>query len=500
MHERYIDKETEAVWGTENTQALWQKTELAVIEARVNLGKVPRNIFEEITRILANAPIDIAVWKELDGKLHHDLNAFLDERRRFLPSELQVYFHQGLTSYDTEEAAFATKLRTSLLKVNHLLIALIDVLGAKACEYRYVLKLDHTHGQEAELATFGQTCLVWRNDILHCQHLLDSSWQGLQWSKLSGATGRYTDIEPELENETLRILGFKPWIGATQIMPRLLYASIAEALTQIVLQLEKVAIDFRLGARSPRPLWQEPFGKKQKGSSAMPHKKNTILTEKISGMASLAKGYLLTLVDQIKTWEERDIAQSSVERVAWPDLFHVVIHSISVMTKVLRDMKIYPDNMLLEITESCGCYASATAKETLTELLLPYRFNREDAYRIVQLAAMNAREPSAQRLKIRDVRPSSLSEAAVILTAFAEVHSEPTPLLNIKDIIRDAKLRQTEQLETTVEQVDGWNKVLRLVFGDVTARARWEESFSPEYLLRNEGHLFENLIKQRSSE
>jgi len=336
MIARYEDSDIARIWADGNKLELWQKTELAVVQARVNLSLLPEATGASIGTALSGNAIDIGWWLARDREINHDLNAFLDERLRFLRVELQPHLHYGLTSYDTEEPAFATMLSQSLSVLEEQTGPLADTLEDMAKRYRYTIMNGRTHGQEAELQSFGKRCLTWLVSLRESLKNLARAKESLQHSKLSGAIGNYRGIDAGIEHEALCILGFKPFYGATQVMPRELYAPLAEALCQVVLTLDKIANDIRLGARSGRPIYQEPFGRKQKGSSAMPHKKNTISLEQIEGMARMAKGYLQMIMDNIRTWEERAIEQSSVERVAWPDLFHVTVHSVKTMLRVLK--------------------------------------------------------------------------------------------------------------------------------------------------------------------
>jgi adenylosuccinate lyase len=316
--------------------------------------------------------------------------------------------------------------------------------------------------------------------------------ENLKYSKISGAIGNYGSIDPEIEKRALEILGFEPYYGATQIIPREIYAPIAYALCQIVLTLDKIALAIRLGARSGRPIYQEPFGKKQKGSSAMPHKKNTISTEQLEGMARMAKGFLSMIIDNIRTWEERAIEQSCVERVAWPDLFHVVVHSLKTITKVLKGLVVYPENMLLEILESRGCYASSEAKEVLRELGVGYGLNTEDAYRIVQLAAFNDFEASEEINDLRNNPPKSFEEANAMLLKFQQL--QKTEVISIKDIIARGELKTSPELEATEKEIKRWNEVLKKIFSNPENIERWNRIFQPSYLLKNEAKLFEETI------
>lgn len=492
MNPRYADKNIDAIWSNRNKLMLWQKTELAVINARVNLGMIEPKVEKEITRILTTNPIDEGWWLERDEVIKHDLNAFLEERLRFLPPELQPCFHKNMTSYDTEEPALAHMLNDSIELVKEHFFELKKVIEDMAIKYRRVIMNARTHGQEAKMQTFGKRCLTWLRVFIVDYEILKKAEENLNYSKLSGAIGNYGDLDPAIEKEALAILGLEPFYGATQIMPRELYAHIAYALCQIVLTLDKIALDIRLGARSGRPIYQEPFGKKQKGSSAMPHKKNTISTEQLKGMARMAKGYFMEILENTETWEERAIDQSCVERVAWPDLFHVVVHSLKTMKRVLEGLVVYQDNMLLEIIESRGCYASDEAKDLLKELGLQFGLEAEEAYRIVQLAAFNAFEPSDEAKALRGNSTKLLDEADSLLEKFQKL---PRPeLVSIKDIIANGMLKVSSQLEADKETVKRWNGILTQIFIDLGNLNCWKQIFKPSYLLRHEPVLFKEIL------
>lgn len=492
MIPRYENSEVTKVWSNSNKLRLWQETELAVIKARVNLSLIDEIIMINVASALHSNAIDIDWWLARDKEIGHDLNAFLDERLRFLPVELQPHLHDGLTSYDTEEPAFAVMLLESLSVFEEQLKPLIKTLEDMALRYRYTIMNGRTHGQEAELQSFGKRCLTWLVAVREGAKNLAKAKENLQYSKLSGAIGNYRGLEAKVEAEALKLLGFKPFYGATQIMPRELYAPVAQAICQIILTLDKIATDIRLGARSGRPILQEPFGKKQKGSSAMPHKKNTISCEQLEGMARMAKGYLQMVMDNIKTWEERAIEQSSVERVAWPDLFHVAIHSAKTMARVLQGLVVYPDNMFAEIVASCGCYAAGEAKEFLRHQGAQHGLPAEDAYRIVQLAAFNAFAPDKEARELRLNPPTSFADAEKALLLFR--HRFVSKPVSIHDIIATSDLVVSDQLEATAEVVEQWNFLLSKIFTDIDACNKWNEIFKPSYLLRGEDTLYQEIL------
>ncbi len=315
-----------------------------------------------------------------------------------------------MTSYDTEEAPFAELLRNCCSFVSGDVKHLLQLIRDLVMTYRYTPMIARTHGQEAEIQSFGRRCLTWYTELTTALEAFEKTLPNLDYSRLSGAIGTHNGIDPELEQKTLGLLGFKPRMGATQIMPRILYSPIAGALADITLVVNKIANDIRLGARSGNPLMQEPFKKGQMGSSAMPHKKNTIKCENTEGMARMARKYAEGIRENICTWEERSIEQSCVERVFWPDLFHVTLFAIKNVTQVTSGLVVHPGNMAIEILRSAGTYASSEAKELLAELILPHGLVAEDAYRIVQLAAANVLNPTRPAQLLRDLPPTSVDE------------------------------------------------------------------------------------------
>jgi adenylosuccinate lyase len=489
MVKRYANKKVDRIFSDENKLALWQATELAVIEAGVKLGKVPAEAFERIKRIWTSTPIDIEWWLKRDEEIKHDLNAFIDERIRHLPPELQQYVHaNGITSYDTEEPAFARMLLDCAALTDESYRALLAAVMDLAIRHRHTIMMARTHGQEAELQSFGARCLTWFSDLGAAWGDIGALLDKLRFSKISGAIGKYGSIDPELEREALGILGFEPYYGATQIMPRVIYARLGQALCNLVMVIQKIALDIRLNARSGRPLMREPFGKRQKGSSAMPHKKNTILTEQLEGMARMAKGFAGMITDSIPTWEERAIEQSCVERVAWPDLFHVTLRSLDVLTKVLKGLQVYPDNMLREVHESRGVYASAEAKE----FLKAHGFAHEDAYRLVQLACFLAFELPEGWRQERERACGSYDEARKALETVESL--EPDKVLSIRRIISRAILKTSDELDIGSEEVSAFNGRLRSLFGDTEIMEEWNRLFDPAFHLRNEAVLYKRIL------
>jgi adenylosuccinate lyase len=495
MIERYADKGITKIWSDEQKIAAWLKVELAVIQARYRLGLITSNIFSQIRDTLENIPVDLIWWKQREQETHHDLQAWVEERVRHLSIELRQYFHEGMTSYDTEETAFLLLLKESSERIFQCGALLKDALKKMALKYRYCPMMGITHGQHAEVQTFGKRCLTWLQEILVAETRVRSNLADLCESKISGAIGNYGGVTPEIELKALEILGFKPFYGATQILPRQLHAPLASSLTILVSVISKIGTDIRLGARSPRPIYQEPFGKSQTGSSRMPQKKNPISSEQLEGMERIALGCLVMIMQNTRTWEERAIEQSCVERVAWPDLFHVTVRSLTVCTKLMQGLQVYPDHMMQDIIDTHGTWAAGPAKEFLRERLAPLGVTTEEVYRIVQLAAFIVFQPKHSAKNIRENPPQSLDEAEEILCG-NKISSPPKP--SIEQIIANGQLSIISNLGVEQNQVDKWNSVLMDLFHNgnscIYQYDSWRSVFSISDRLKDEEFLFKQIV------
>lgn len=493
MIERYESPTQKQIWSTQRKLSAWQNVELAVIRARANLGLIPRETSDAIEIALKAAPFNIERWLALEAEMNHDLNAFVTERKENLPEDLRRFFHDQLTSYDTEEPAFALILREAVLNILSEVRFLDQHISTRAVEHRYTIMNARTHGQEAEMQSFGKRCLTWLQALRLSAKRLTQSLEPLKFTKLSGAIGNYGSISPELEKAALDILGLVPFFGATQIIPRELYLPVAQALSQIVQSVDKIALDIRLMAQSGRCLVQEPFGKKQTGSSAMPHKKNTITTERLKGMARMAIGFHHMIEPNIETWEERAIEQSSVERVAWPDLFHITYRAVKDLQRIIIGMNVYPDNMLREIIDSRGCYAAAVAKDFLKQKGSDVGLSESDCYRLVQLAAFNVFRPDTWAKQIRE-KPADSLDTSDAMFNYARDDWRPARTISICDLILGGNLKVLPELSPTEDEVERWNTALLNLFYEKETQDEWRKLFMPSHLLRNENHLFREIL------
>ncbi len=492
MINRYRKQRIDDIFNESRRYSLWELTERMLLKARVKLGVLDIGVLKRITKIWRKHPIDIPYLHELEKKLKHDLNSFLGERNRFLEEEDAAKVHEDITSYDTEESAFIRMLKDAVGEVKNEACKTFDILKTMAKKYRYTVMYAHTHGQGAKLQSFGKRCLTWRRQLAIDYQFLLYALRLLDYSKISGAVGTYGNIDPELEKLTLKYLGFKPFYGATQIMPREMYAILAAALCQIVMTLEKIANDIRLGARSGHPIYQEPFNKDQTGSSAMPHKRNSVLTEQMEGMSRLQMGNYVAILQNIRTWEERAIEQSCVERVAWPDMFHITIHCLETMNKVLAGLDVHPENMMMEIVESRGCYASDEAKEFIKEKAVPLGLTVNECYRIVQLAAFNVLESSRMMKDYGTMELKGLSETDRYLEIFKKSTTEYS--MTLEKMIMTGSLTTHERLKASQADAAKWNEILDEIFAEIKNRAEWQNIFKPSFLLRNEAFLYQKIL------
>jgi adenylosuccinate lyase len=489
---RYEEEDISKIWSSETKLKLWQRSQLTLVRARVFLGLVAATVLTRMAKIL-QVKIDLDWWLARDKAIHHDLKAFLDERGRHLPDELETEWGRETTSYDTEEPATVTMLHRSANVVEKRALELLEVLKTLAFEHQYTVMTGRTHGQEGDLQTFGKRCLNWYQDLSHALQILRQAKRWLCFARMSGAMGNNVRISPQLEAQALRFMRLQPYRGATQILPRLLFVPLASALASITELIAKIAVDLRLGARSSFPIYQEPFGKIQKGSSAMPHKRNPINWERLEGMGRMALGYLNMIVQNIMTWEERAIEQSSVERVAWPDLFHVTVNAVKTLTKSLRGLQVYPDNMLREVVYSAGTYAASVAKEVLIELGI----SREDSYAIIQLAAANAFTPGDYEKSLRTSRPGSLHEADTRLAMY-RLNMNLKPPVSIEVIIREARLAVSPALAVDETKVEAWNNRLAMIMAEVENARKWADTFKPSTLLVHQAAIYKEVFKQKN--
>jgi adenylosuccinate lyase len=372
------------VWSEERKLELWLDVELAALDAWAELGVVPA---ESATRIrTAASPPTPERVAEIEKRTNHDLAAFVDAVGEGLDEEGRRWLHYGLTSSDVIDTALALQSR----EAGALLVAGIErAQGAvvrRADEHRTTLTIGRTHGVHAEPTTFGLKLAGWAFELDRGSRRLARALEELRVGKLSGAVGTYAATDPELERIACERLGLEPAPVSTQILQRDRHAELLAALAVLASSLDKFALEIRHLARTEVREVEEPFGRGQKGSSSMPHKRNPVVAERICGLARVVRGAALTGFENVALWHERDISHSSAERVVLPDAFLAVDYMLDRLSWLVEGLVVRPERMLRNLEASHGLFFSQRLLLALVEAGLP----RDDAYVRVQQAAMRA--------------------------------------------------------------------------------------------------------------
>lgn len=381
---RYTPEKIGGVWTDEMKFQTWLEVELAVIKVRCDQGEYPKEVYP---RIKKQAKFNVDKIIELDKIIEHDFLAFIENVRSYLDEDLRKYFHEELTSYDIEIPAQSLQLKRAGVFIIEDLRNFISTVRHQASIHMWTYRMGMTHGKDAKPSTLGWLFCTYLDALELRAEDLVLAFDKVKKAKCSGAVGNYMTISPDLELAVLKELGLEPR-PATQITMRDVLANVVSQIAILGGVIEKMAIDLRLMATSRFAEITEPRRKKQKGSSAMPHKKNPILLERMSGMSSVLRGYALTMQENIKTWLERDIAHSSVERIVLPDATSLIDYMLLKMTWIMDNLVVHRDNMAKNIEEEGGTWAS----EEVKTLLCKKGFDTEKVYHFVQKCAFLAME------------------------------------------------------------------------------------------------------------
>jgi len=374
------------VWSEERKLELWLDVELAALDAWAELGVVPA---ESAARVRADAaPPTPERVAEIERETHHDLAAFVDAVGEHLDQEGRRWLHYGLTSSDVIDTALALQIREAgALLLAGVERAFVSVVR-RAEEHRTTLLMGRTHGVHAEPTTFGLKLAGWAFELDRNRRRLTRALDGLRVGKLSGAVGTYAATDPELERIACERLGLEAAPVSTQILQRDRHAELLAALAVLASSLDKFALEIRHLARTELREVEEPFGRGQKGSSAMPHKRNPVVAERICGLARVVRGAAVVGFENVALWHERDISHSSAERVVLPDAFLALDYMLDRFNWLVDGLVVRPERMLRNLEGSHGLFFSQRLLLALVESGLP----RHDAYVRVQQAAMRAWE------------------------------------------------------------------------------------------------------------
>lgn len=381
MIERYSTQLMTKIWDDDNRFSAMLQVELAACRAWSELGKIP---LEALNDILEHASYSVERIHEIESSVNHDVIAFVSAVAERVGDNGR-YIHMGLTSSDVLDTASSMMLCEALRAIIQSVRELDDVIMNKAETYKHLHCMGRTHGIHAEPTTLGLKFLNWHSQLERDIERLELALSQIAYGKISGAVGTYALCPPEIEVRVCEILNLKPASISNQILQRDRHANVINALALLGSSLERFATEIRHLQRTEVGEVSEPFGSAQKGSSAMPHKKNPIKSERICGLARLLRGYAMTAMENIALWHERDISHSSVERIIWPDAFHAAHFMLTDIVKVLKGLVVDEARIASNIELTGGVIFS---QRVMLFLIEEAGLSREDAYKIVQENAM----------------------------------------------------------------------------------------------------------------
>ena len=382
MIPRYSREKMTAIWSQENKYQKWLDVEVAACEAMVKLGKMPAQAVETIK---AKAVIDVARIDEIEAITRHDVIAFVSSLTEKIGEDGR-FIHMGLTSSDVLDTALAVQLKEAAQMLLDDMDQLLAVLKRRAFEHKDTLMIGRSHGIHAEPITFGLKMALWHQEMLRNRERLAHAKETVSCGKIAGAVGTFSFIEPVVEEYVCKKLGLTPAPVSSQIVQRDRHAEFFTTLAIIASSLDKFAQEIRLLQRTEVREAEEYFSPGQKGSSAMPHKRNPVLSENISGLARLVRSYAVAALEDVALWHERDISHSSVERVIGPDATIVLDFMLGRFTGLIDKLVVYPERMLANLHMTHGVIFSQMVLLSLIEK----GTTREDAYAIVQKNAMKS--------------------------------------------------------------------------------------------------------------
>jgi adenylosuccinate lyase len=381
MIERYSRPQMKRVWSDENKFAKWLDVEIAVCEAWADLGVIPREAVPKIKL----ARVNLKRMEEILKETHHDMTAFLGSVAESLGSESR-FIHFGLTSSDVMDTALSLQLVEAAELITQDIKELTSVLVEKAIKYKYTPMIGRTHGVHAEPTSFGLKLALWVEEMNRNRLRLNEAKKTVAVGKISGAVGTYATLSPRVEEKACARLRLTPAPVSSQILQRDRHAQFVTTLAITTSSLEKFATEIRSLQRTETREVEEPFSAGQTGSSAMPHKRNPELCERICGLARLVRGYALASMENIALWHERDISHSSTERIILPDSCLILDYSLALFTSVMKGLQIYPQRMKRNMELTKGLIFS----QRVMLALIDKGLNRQKAYELVQRNAMKA--------------------------------------------------------------------------------------------------------------
>lgn len=380
MIKRYALPEINQIWHDENKFQIWLDIEILACEAQAELGNIPKEAVEEIKK---KARFSVERILEIEATVQHDVIAFLTNVAEYV-GPISRFIHFGMTSSDILDTTLAVQMRQAGELIMKKLISLKDILAKRAVEFKNTVMVGRTHGIHAEPITFGLKLALWYSEVLRNIERLQRAIENISYGQVSGAVGTYDHLDPFVEEYVCKKLNLKPAPISNQIIQRDRHAEYVNTLAIIGASLEKIATEIRHLQKTEVLEVEEFFGKGQKGSSAMPHKKNPIICERISGLARLLRGFAVTAMENIALWHERDISHSSVERLILPDATMTLYYMMYKTIQVIEGLVVYKEKMMENLNITRGLIFSQPVLLKLIEKGL----TREEAYSLVQKNAM----------------------------------------------------------------------------------------------------------------
>jgi adenylosuccinate lyase len=414
MIDRYEVNEISKIWSSRNRFKKWLDVELAITEVWYEWGEVPEESFKNIKE---KADFNVERIDEIELKVKHDVIAFLTSVEEFVGKD-SAYIHKGITSYDIVDTALSLLIRESLQFIIKNTETLKGILIKKAFEYKDLVAIGRTHGIHAEPITFGVKFLIWYEEIKRNTERLKRALDIISVGKISGSVGTYIHFPPEGEKMALEKLGLTPCKVSSQIIQRDRHMEVMYALASLGSAIEKIAVEIRHLQRTEVLEVEEPFSKGQKGSSSMPHKRNPVKCERISGLGRLLRGNLSVAFENNILWHERDISHSSAERIIFPDAFHAAAFMLKDITSVIDGLNVYPEN----IKRNLGITNEVYFSQKILTLLLDKGMPRQKVYELVQENALESwtKKKSFRQLIFDDSEISALCTKEELEKAFSQ--------------------------------------------------------------------------------
>ncbi|MEY8458387.1 adenylosuccinate lyase [Lactococcus ileimucosae] len=373
---RYSRPEMAAIWSEENKYRAWLEVEILADEAWAELGEIPA---EDVRKIRENASFDVERILEIEKETRHDVVAFTRAVSETLGEE-RKWVHYGLTSTDVVDTAYGYLYKQANDIIRRDLAHFLEIIADKAREHKYTVCMGRTHGVHAEPTTFGLKLATWYSEMKRNIERFEHAAKGVEAGKISGAVGTFANIPPFVEEYVCGKLGIRPQEISTQVLPRDLHAEYFSALALIATSIERMATEIRGLQKSEQREVEEFFAKGQKGSSAMPHKRNPIGSENMTGLARVIRGHAVTAMEDVVLWHERDISHSSAERIIAPDTTELINYMLNRFGNIVKNLTVFPENMKRNMDATFGLIYS----QHVMLMLIEKGMTREEAYDLVQ--------------------------------------------------------------------------------------------------------------------